>query len=236
MNQGMLMESLNLAACWRLPVLFVCKDNGMAITTPSRRVTAGNLPDRVRGFGIPAAEVDGADVEAVWQAAGRDRSCGRAVAAARVISTPRASDRRGTSSGTRCSGSCAGRWGSSRTRSGPLVRGGGEHRWGRDRRAGGEPARHHRHDRPGGRHARPGSGGPAAMPGCTTEAAELEAVERAGGGGGPGRGRHRAGEPRGGAGMRELTFGRGDRGRAGPGDGRRRAGGGASARTARGCG
>jgi pyruvate dehydrogenase E1 component alpha subunit len=60
---------LNLAACWRLPVLFVCRDNGMAITTPSRRVTAGNLPDRVRGFGIPAAEVDGADVEAVWSEA-----------------------------------------------------------------------------------------------------------------------------------------------------------------------
>ena len=70
MNQGMLMESLNLAGCWRLPVVFVCKDNGMAITTPSERVTAGNLPDRVRGFGIPAVEVDGADVEAVWQAAG----------------------------------------------------------------------------------------------------------------------------------------------------------------------
>jgi pyruvate dehydrogenase E1 component alpha subunit len=70
MNQGMLMESLNLAGCWRLPVLFVCKDNGMAITTSSAGVTAGNLPDRVRGFGIPAEEVDGADVEAVWRAAG----------------------------------------------------------------------------------------------------------------------------------------------------------------------
>lgn len=69
MNQGMLMESLNLAGCWGLSVLFVCKDNGMAITTPSKRVTAGNLPDRVRGFGIPAAEVDGSDVEAVWRAA-----------------------------------------------------------------------------------------------------------------------------------------------------------------------
>ncbi len=69
MNQGMLLESLNLAACWRLPVLFVCKDNGVAITTASRRVTAGNLPDRVRGFGVPAREVDGSDVEAVWQAA-----------------------------------------------------------------------------------------------------------------------------------------------------------------------
>ena len=70
LNQGMLMESLNLAGCWRLPVLFVCKDNGMAITTPSQKVTSGNLPDRVRGFGIPAVEVDGADVESVWQAAG----------------------------------------------------------------------------------------------------------------------------------------------------------------------
>jgi len=69
-NQGMLMESFNLAGCWRLPVLFVCKDNGMSITTPSDRVTAGRLPDRVRAFGIPVDEVDGADVEAVWQAAG----------------------------------------------------------------------------------------------------------------------------------------------------------------------
>jgi pyruvate dehydrogenase E1 component alpha subunit len=42
----------------------------MAITTPSKKVTAGQLPDRVRGFGIPAVEVDGADVEAVWQVAG----------------------------------------------------------------------------------------------------------------------------------------------------------------------
>jgi acetoin:2,6-dichlorophenolindophenol oxidoreductase subunit alpha len=70
MNQGMLLESLNLAGCWRLPVIFVCKDNGVAITTASGRVTSGNLPDRVRGFGLPAVEVDGADVESVWQAAG----------------------------------------------------------------------------------------------------------------------------------------------------------------------
>jgi pyruvate dehydrogenase E1 component alpha subunit len=70
MNQGMLLESLNLAGCWRLPVVFVCKDNGVAITTASQRVTSGNLPDRVRGFGIPAEEVDGAEVEAVWQVAG----------------------------------------------------------------------------------------------------------------------------------------------------------------------
>lgn len=35
MNQGMLLESLNLAAAWKLPVIFVCKDNRLAITTPS---------------------------------------------------------------------------------------------------------------------------------------------------------------------------------------------------------
>lgn len=67
MNQGMLLESLNLAATWRLPVLFVCKDNGMAITTRSERVTAGNLPDRARACGVPAVEVDGSDAEAVWE-------------------------------------------------------------------------------------------------------------------------------------------------------------------------
>jgi pyruvate dehydrogenase E1 component alpha subunit len=66
MNQGMLMESLNLAAVWKLPVLFVCKDNDWAITTPSTTVTGGRLIDRARSFGLPGAEADGRDVEAVW--------------------------------------------------------------------------------------------------------------------------------------------------------------------------
>lgn len=69
MNQGMLMESMNLAAAWKLPVLFVCKDNQMAITTPSPSVTGGVLVERARGFGMPAVEVDGSDVERVWYAA-----------------------------------------------------------------------------------------------------------------------------------------------------------------------
>lgn len=69
MNQGMLLESLNLAAVWRLPVAFVCKDNGMAFTTRSEKVTAGDLPDRARSLGVPALEVDGSDAEAVWAAA-----------------------------------------------------------------------------------------------------------------------------------------------------------------------
>ncbi len=68
MNQGMLMESLNLASAWNLPVLFVCKDDGWAITTQSERVTGGDLNERARGLGIPAVNVDGCDVSEVWQA------------------------------------------------------------------------------------------------------------------------------------------------------------------------
>jgi acetoin:2,6-dichlorophenolindophenol oxidoreductase subunit alpha len=78
MNQGMLMESMNLAAVWELPVLFVCRDNGMAITTPSASVTGGDLMERVQGLGVLGKSVDGADVEAVWYAAGEliDRARG----------------------------------------------------------------------------------------------------------------------------------------------------------------
>jgi pyruvate dehydrogenase E1 component alpha subunit len=69
MNQGMLLESMNLAAVWNLPVLFVCKDDGWAITTPSVKVTGGDLNERARGLGLSAVEVDGCDVAAVWTAA-----------------------------------------------------------------------------------------------------------------------------------------------------------------------
>jgi TPP-dependent pyruvate/acetoin dehydrogenase alpha subunit len=70
MNQGMLMEAMNLAAVWELPVLFVCRDNGMAITTVSASVTGGDLEERVRGLGVPGNKVDGADIERVWHTAG----------------------------------------------------------------------------------------------------------------------------------------------------------------------
>jgi pyruvate dehydrogenase E1 component alpha subunit len=68
MNQGMLMESLNLASTWNLPVLFVCKDDNWSITTQSERVTGGDLNERVRGLGVPVMEVDGWDVSKVWEA------------------------------------------------------------------------------------------------------------------------------------------------------------------------
>lgn len=71
MNQGMLMESLNLASAWNLPVLFVCKDDGWAITTQTNQVTGGDLGERARGLSVPAVEVDGRDISAVWEAADR---------------------------------------------------------------------------------------------------------------------------------------------------------------------
>jgi TPP-dependent pyruvate/acetoin dehydrogenase alpha subunit len=68
MNQGMLMESLNLASAWNLPVLFVCKDDSWSITTSSGKMTGGVLNIRVKGFGIPVIEVDGGNVSEVWEA------------------------------------------------------------------------------------------------------------------------------------------------------------------------
>jgi TPP-dependent pyruvate/acetoin dehydrogenase alpha subunit len=68
-NEGMMMESFNLASVLKLPVLFVCKDNDMAITTVSSEVTAGRLTERAKAFNMPAKEMDGTDVEIIWQSA-----------------------------------------------------------------------------------------------------------------------------------------------------------------------
>jgi len=68
MNQGMLMESMNLAAAWNLPVLFVCKDDSWAITSQSENLTGGDLAERARGLGLQAVEVDGREVSEVWEA------------------------------------------------------------------------------------------------------------------------------------------------------------------------
>ena len=69
-NQGMLLESLNLAAAWKLPLIFVCKDNRWAVTTRSATVTGGDLVQRAAAFGMPAQHLDGVQVATVWQASG----------------------------------------------------------------------------------------------------------------------------------------------------------------------
>src|SRR5438093_6607350 len=45
-NQGVLLETMNLAAIWKLPVVFVCENNAYAVTMPSERATAGSILDR----------------------------------------------------------------------------------------------------------------------------------------------------------------------------------------------
>jgi len=65
MNQGMLLESFNLASVLKLPVLFICKDNDLAITTRSSEVTGGTLVERAKGLGVEGAIVNGMDVKEV---------------------------------------------------------------------------------------------------------------------------------------------------------------------------
>ena len=68
-NQGTFHESLNLAAIWRLPVLFVCENNQYAESTPVTKVMlAKNVSDRASAYGIPGILVDGMDVLAVHEA------------------------------------------------------------------------------------------------------------------------------------------------------------------------
>ena len=70
MNRGPVLEALNWAAVYRLPVLFVCEDNRYAATTATASVTAtAGIQARVEGFGIPLEVVDGNDVAAVARAA-----------------------------------------------------------------------------------------------------------------------------------------------------------------------
>jgi pyruvate dehydrogenase E1 component alpha subunit len=68
-NQGVLHETLNLCALWRLPVLFVCENNGYAVTLSQERSTSGSLVERAAAYGMAAESVDGMDVEAVLAAA-----------------------------------------------------------------------------------------------------------------------------------------------------------------------
>ena len=63
------MESLNIAALWRLPLIFVCENNGYCEFSPTDTVTAGAIDARAAAFGIPSDAIDGNDVEPVWRTA-----------------------------------------------------------------------------------------------------------------------------------------------------------------------
>lgn len=79
-NRGDVHEALNLAACWRLPIVYVCQNNGWAISQPASTYLAGSVVERAIGYSVPGQCVDGNDVEAVraavTTAVGRARAGG----------------------------------------------------------------------------------------------------------------------------------------------------------------
>jgi pyruvate dehydrogenase E1 component alpha subunit len=71
LGQGLVYEVMNMAALWKLPVIYVCENNLYNEYTSFDEVTAGSIPARAEAFGIPAEEVDGQDALAVYQATAR---------------------------------------------------------------------------------------------------------------------------------------------------------------------
>lgn len=70
LGEGTVYETLNLAALWQLPLLFVVEDNGWSQSTPSRLNLAGDMAARFTAFGLPVVEVDTTDVVDIEAAAG----------------------------------------------------------------------------------------------------------------------------------------------------------------------
>lgn len=68
-NQGTFHESLNMASLWKLPVIYLCENNGYAITTSvARSHGQPEIAKRATAYGLPGIVVDGQDVRAVYEA------------------------------------------------------------------------------------------------------------------------------------------------------------------------
>lgn len=66
---GAVHEAMNLAAIWKLPVIFVCENNGYAQATPVEyAVSVPRIADRAAAYSMPGVTVDGQDAIAVWEA------------------------------------------------------------------------------------------------------------------------------------------------------------------------
>jgi pyruvate dehydrogenase E1 component alpha subunit len=67
-NQGTFHESLNLASVWKLPLIFVCENNGFGISVPvSQSTSVKDIADRAAGYAMPGYVVDGNDVMALLE-------------------------------------------------------------------------------------------------------------------------------------------------------------------------
>jgi len=71
LGQGVVYEVMNLAALWKLPVIYVCENNLYTEYTHFTETTAGDILERGRAFGVPSESVDGQDVRAVYGTATR---------------------------------------------------------------------------------------------------------------------------------------------------------------------
>jgi len=71
LGQGLLYEAMNLAALWKLPVIYACENNLYNEYTHYTETTAGDILARGKAFGIPSESVDGQDVRAVYATANR---------------------------------------------------------------------------------------------------------------------------------------------------------------------
>ena len=70
-NEGSFHEAANMAGLYKLPVVFVCENNGYGEYTPQRNHQAiVDVADRAAGYGMPGVVVDGMDAVAVYEAAG----------------------------------------------------------------------------------------------------------------------------------------------------------------------
>ncbi|MEW6472565.1 MAG: dehydrogenase E1 component subunit alpha/beta [Actinomycetota bacterium] len=77
-SEGDFHEALNLAAVWRLPVIFLIENNGWGLSTPtSEQYACRDLADRAAGYGMPGVVIDGNDVLAVMGAVGEAAERGR---------------------------------------------------------------------------------------------------------------------------------------------------------------
>lgn len=66
---GAVHEAMNLAAIWKLPVIFVCENNRYAQSTPVEyAIAVPRISERAAAYGMPGVTVDGQDVLAVWEA------------------------------------------------------------------------------------------------------------------------------------------------------------------------
>ena len=71
-NEGTFHESINMAAIWDLPIVYICENNQWAVNTPATAVlNTEGVAERAAGYGIPGVRVDGNDVEAVFDAVSR---------------------------------------------------------------------------------------------------------------------------------------------------------------------